>query len=143
MVRSGRLPGVDNDNDGAIDLADFSCYNLFVLGNGLLHAIALEGALKIKEVSYVHAEGFPAGDMKHGVIALIEEGTPVVALVSDGEQGDRMITALEEVRTRGAHVIGISRREPMLGVRASKGRADYTERNAQERFGTRNLERTI
>ncbi len=85
--------------------------NLFVLGNGLLHAIALEGALKIKEVSYVHAEGFPAGDLKHGVIALIEESTPVVALVPEGEQGDRMIIALEEVRTRGAHVIGISRRE--------------------------------
>jgi glucosamine--fructose-6-phosphate aminotransferase (isomerizing) len=83
--------------------------HLFVLGNGLLHPIALEGALKIKEGSYVHAEGFPAGDLKHGVIALIEEGTPVIALVPDGEQRERMITALEEVRARGAHVVGISR----------------------------------
>lgn len=83
--------------------------HLFVLGNGVLHPIALEGALKIKEASYVHAEGFPAGDLKHGVIALIEEETPVIALVPEGEPGERMVTALEEVRARGAHVIGISR----------------------------------
>lgn len=87
--------------------------NLFVLGSGDLYPLALEGALKIKEVSYIHAEGFPAGELKHGVISLIERGTPVIALVPSDASRERVIGAVEQVKARGAYTIGISaRNEP-------------------------------
>lgn len=82
---------------------------MFLLGSGLQYPLALEGALKIKEVSYLHAEGFPAGELKHGVIALVEPGTPVVALVPEDETRGRILVNVGEVKARGARVIGISR----------------------------------
>lgn len=79
------------------------------LGRGILYPIALEGALKLKEISYLHAEGYPAGEMKHGPIALIEEGTPVVAVLGeDGVNREKTISNLMEVRARGGHVIAIT-----------------------------------
>jgi len=82
--------------------------HLFVLGRGASYALALETALKIKEVSYIHAEGFASGDLKHGVIALIEHGTPCIALVpKDATESDVLAGALQ-VKARGATVIGIS-----------------------------------
>jgi glutamine---fructose-6-phosphate transaminase (isomerizing) len=81
--------------------------HLFVLGRGLGYPMALEAALKIKEVSYIHAEGFASGELKHGVIALIEPGTPVIVFVPEGEDEAHMLTAAGEVRARGAYIIGI------------------------------------
>jgi len=83
--------------------------DLFVIGKGVHYPIALEGALKIKEVSYIHAEGFAAGELKHGPIALIEEGTPCIVLVSEDEFQHDMISSAEELKTRGGYVIGIAR----------------------------------
>lgn len=69
--------------------------------------VALEGALKLKEIAYVHAEGFAAGELKHGPIALIEEGVPVVALAPRCETYEKILSNIEEVKTRGAYVIGL------------------------------------
>jgi glucosamine--fructose-6-phosphate aminotransferase (isomerizing) len=78
------------------------------LGRGALYPIALEGALKLKEISYLHAEGYPAGEMKHGPIALLQEGFPVVAVVPDGTNRDKLISNLMEVRARGAAVLAVA-----------------------------------
>jgi len=79
--------------------------HIFCLGRGLLFPIALEAALKIKEISYIHAEGFCGGALKHGPFALIEEGTPIFIISNDDEHGKRMESAAEEVLCRGAHTI--------------------------------------
>jgi len=78
------------------------------LGRGILYPIALEGALKLKEISYLHAEGYPAGEMKHGPIALLQEGFPVVAVVPEGANREKLISNLMEVRARGARVLAIA-----------------------------------
>jgi glucosamine--fructose-6-phosphate aminotransferase (isomerizing) len=78
------------------------------LGRGILYPIALEGALKLKEISYLHAEGYPAGEMKHGPIALLQEGFPVVAVVPTGANRDKLISNLMEVRARGAAVLAVT-----------------------------------
>lgn len=75
------------------------------LGRGNQYPIALEGALKLKEISYIHAEGYPAGEMKHGPIALIDEQLPVVVLAPDNPTFDKVISNMEEVRSRGGRVI--------------------------------------
>ena len=82
--------------------------SIFILGRGVSYAAALESALKIKEVSYIHAEGFAAGELKHGVIALIEKGTPVVIFNPEDETYEDTLSAAHEVSARGAHVIGVS-----------------------------------
>jgi glucosamine--fructose-6-phosphate aminotransferase (isomerizing) len=82
--------------------------SVIFLGRGLLYPLALEGALKLKEISYIHAEGFAAGEMKHGPIALIEDDIPVVMfLVSDGNE-DKSISNLQEAHSRGAKIILIA-----------------------------------
>ncbi len=78
------------------------------LGRGLLHPIALEGALKLKEISYVHAEGYPAGEMKHGPIALVTEGFPVVAVAPRTPLRKKLLANLMEVRARGATVVAVA-----------------------------------
>jgi glucosamine--fructose-6-phosphate aminotransferase (isomerizing) len=78
------------------------------LGRGILYPIALEGALKLKEISYLHAEGYPAGEMKHGPIALLQEGFPVVAVVPGGTNRDKLISNLMEARARGATVLAVA-----------------------------------
>ena len=78
------------------------------LGRGILYPIALEGALKLKEISYLHAEGYPAGEMKHGPIALLQEGFPVVAVVPGGTSRDKLISNLMEARARGAAVLAVA-----------------------------------
>jgi len=82
--------------------------HIFVLGRGVSYATALEAALKIKEVSYIHAEGFAAGELKHGVIALIEKRTPVIIFNPEDETYEDTLSAAHEVKARGAYVIGIS-----------------------------------
>ncbi|MBA2258721.1 MAG: glutamine--fructose-6-phosphate transaminase (isomerizing) [Acidobacteria bacterium] len=78
------------------------------LGRGINYPIALEGALKLKEISYVHAEGYPAGEMKHGPIALIDEQMPVVAIVPNDHVFEKMIGNIQEAKTRGASVIALT-----------------------------------
>ena len=78
------------------------------LGRDILHPIALEGALKLKEISYIHAEGYPAGEMKHGPIALIDEQMPVVVLATKNSVYDKVFANIEEVKARKGIVIGIT-----------------------------------
>jgi glucosamine--fructose-6-phosphate aminotransferase (isomerizing) len=78
------------------------------LGRGINYPIALEGALKLKEISYIHAEGYPAGEMKHGPIALIDERMPVVAIAPDDHVFEKMIGNVQEAKARGASVIAIT-----------------------------------
>jgi glucosamine--fructose-6-phosphate aminotransferase (isomerizing) len=80
------------------------------LGRGINYPIALEGALKLKEISYIHAEGYPAGEMKHGPIALIDEDLPVVILAPQGPHYDKVMSNLQEVRARQGKVIAIGTR---------------------------------
>jgi glucosamine--fructose-6-phosphate aminotransferase (isomerizing) len=82
--------------------------NWLFLGRGYHYPIALEGALKLKEISYIHAEGMPAAEMKHGPIALINEGMPVVFVATRGVQYDKVISNIEEVRARGGRVIAVA-----------------------------------
>ncbi len=78
------------------------------LGRGVNYPIALEGALKLKEISYIHAEGYPAGEMKHGPIALIDESLPVVALCPQGRTYEKMLSNVQEVKARGGRVIAVA-----------------------------------
>jgi glucosamine--fructose-6-phosphate aminotransferase (isomerizing) len=87
------------------------CTDLLYLGRGVHYPIALEGALKLKEISYIHAEGYPAGEMKHGPIALIDEKMPVVIIVPDGPVFAKTMANLEEVKARGGIVIALSDRQ--------------------------------
>lgn len=75
------------------------------LGRGITFPIALEGALKLKEMSYIHAEGYPSGEMKHGPIALIEQDLPVIAIINDDISADKIISNIQEVKARKASVI--------------------------------------
>ena len=81
--------------------------NLLVLGRGIEYPLAMETALKCKEISYMHAEGYAAGEMKHGPIALLDDSFPVVALAPRGPLFDKMLSAVQQVRARGAPVIAI------------------------------------
>ncbi len=86
--------------------------NFLYLGRGINYPIALEGALKLKEISYIHAEGYPAGEMKHGPIALIDENMPVVALVPSGPVFAKMMGNLQEAKTRGAALLAVTDADP-------------------------------
>jgi glucosamine--fructose-6-phosphate aminotransferase (isomerizing) len=84
-------------------------YNNFLyLGRGVNYPIALEGALKLKEISYIHAEGYPAGEMKHGPIALIDEHTPSVVLLTKNGTYEKMLGNIEEIKAREGKVIAVS-----------------------------------
>jgi glutamine---fructose-6-phosphate transaminase (isomerizing) len=86
----------------------FHCTDFLYLGRGINFPIALEGALKLKEISYIHAEGYPAGEMKHGPIALIDEKMPVVVLAPQDRVYDKMVSQIEQVKTRGGIVIAVA-----------------------------------
>jgi glucosamine--fructose-6-phosphate aminotransferase (isomerizing) len=82
--------------------------NWLFLGRGVNYPVALEGALKLKEISYIHAEGMPAAEMKHGPIALIDNGMPVVFVATRNSQYEKVLSNIEEVRSRGGHVIAVA-----------------------------------
>jgi glucosamine--fructose-6-phosphate aminotransferase (isomerizing) len=82
--------------------------NFLYLGRGTLYPIALEGALKLKELSYIHAEGYPAGEMKHGPIALIDERMPVVAIALQNPLFEKMASNIQEAKARGARILAIA-----------------------------------
>ena len=86
----------------------FRAENFLFLGRGINYPIALEGALKLKEISYIHAEGYPAGEMKHGPIALIDESMPVVAIAPHDAVFEKMLSNIEEVKARSGIVIAVT-----------------------------------
>jgi glucosamine--fructose-6-phosphate aminotransferase (isomerizing) len=90
----------------------FKSPNFLYLGRGIDYPIALEGALKLKEISYIHAEGYPAGEMKHGPIALIDENFPVVALVTGDRVYEKVLNNLQEVKARDGRVVAVTDRSP-------------------------------
>jgi glucosamine--fructose-6-phosphate aminotransferase (isomerizing) len=83
-------------------------HNALYLGRGVNYPVALEGALKLKEISYIHAEGYPAAEMKHGPIALIDENMPVIAIAPDDAIYEKIISNLEEVKARNGRIISIA-----------------------------------
>jgi glucosamine--fructose-6-phosphate aminotransferase (isomerizing) len=95
----------DRLKDIAQDLAAFD--HIYMIGRGLQYTTALEAALKVKEVSYIHTEAFAGGELKHGPLALIEEGTPVFVFISRDNE-DRIISNAQEVKARGGFVIGVA-----------------------------------
>jgi glucosamine--fructose-6-phosphate aminotransferase (isomerizing) len=98
---------LDNDIQAIVSTFNEAKGSMF-LGRGFSYPIALEGALKLKELSYVHAEGYPAGEMKHGPLALIEEGMPVVVLAPRDNYYKKTISNMQEVVARGAKVLLIT-----------------------------------
>ncbi len=83
----------------------------FFIGRGFSYPTALEGALKLKEITYIHGEGYAAGELKHGPLALIDDDVPVVAIAPPGKSHDKTLSNVEEVKARGAKVIGLGSRE--------------------------------
>ena len=96
-------------NDAIRDIAEkyYQCSNFLYLGRQYNFPVALEGALKLKEISYIHAEGYPAAEMKHGPIALVDENTPSVFLMPQGLVYEKVMANLEEIRARGGPVIAV------------------------------------
>jgi glucosamine--fructose-6-phosphate aminotransferase (isomerizing) len=86
----------------------FKASNFLFIGRGINYPIAMEGALKLKEISYIHAEGYPAGEMKHGPIALIDEAMPVVAIVTRDGLYEKMVSQIEQAKARGGIVIALA-----------------------------------
>jgi glucosamine--fructose-6-phosphate aminotransferase (isomerizing) len=110
-----------DDNAVYLDLAErFHGYrNFLFLGRGINYPIALEGALKLKEISYIHAEGYPAGEMKHGPIALIDREMPVVVIAVQDSVYDKMISQVEQVKARSGIVIAIATEgDDFIGTKA-------------------------
>jgi glucosamine--fructose-6-phosphate aminotransferase (isomerizing) len=85
-----------------------SASDFLFIGRHTGYPAALEGALKLKEISYIHAEGYPAGELKHGPIALVEPGVPVVAIATECHVYPKMLSNIQEVRARGADVIAVA-----------------------------------
>jgi len=82
--------------------------DMYFIGRGLDYAVAMEGSLKLKEISYVHSEAMPAGELKHGTLALVTKGTPVVVVLTQRHLYDKTVSGLQEVKARGARVIAVS-----------------------------------
>jgi glucosamine--fructose-6-phosphate aminotransferase (isomerizing) len=82
--------------------------HLFLIGRGLDYVLALEGALKLQEVAYLHADAYAAGEMKHGTMALITPGIPVIALATQQHLRDKAINNIKEIKARDAYVVGIT-----------------------------------
>ena len=91
--------------------------DVFYIGRSLDYDVALEGSLKLKEISYIHSEAYPAGELKHGTISLITDGTPVIALATNEELFEKTLSNVKEVKTRGARVVRCGHR---VGVRESR-----------------------
>ena len=99
----------------------FQRKHFLYLGRGINYPVALEGALKLKEISYIHAEGYPAGEMKHGPIALIDEAMPVMAVATRDSVYEKMISQIEQVKARDGIVIALATE----GDEAIAHKADY------------------
>ena len=83
--------------------------DVFYIGRGIDYYVSMEGSLKLKEVSYIHSEAMAAGELKHGTLALIEDGMPVIALATQDRLFDKMLSNIKEVKARGGYVIAIAK----------------------------------
>ena len=101
---------VDKDEIEKIAMDMKDAQNAFYLGRGVDYTTAREAALKLKEISYIYTEAFAAGELKHGPIALIDQGTPVLCVVTQESLEEKMISNIKEVKARGAFVIAITRK---------------------------------
>lgn len=112
-MRSKIVEALDGNNSQLITLAQQlkDKRDFYYIARGNNFAIAAEGALKLKEISYIHAEGMPAGELKHGTLALIESGTPVVAICPNDHTYSETLSNATEAKSRGAFIIGVSDRE--------------------------------
>jgi glucosamine--fructose-6-phosphate aminotransferase (isomerizing) len=97
----------------------FQARDFLYLGRGICYPIALEGALKLKEISYIHAEGYPAGEMKHGPIALIDDKMPVVVLANHNEVLEKVLSNMQEVRARSGRLIAVTEADNTLAINMS------------------------
>lgn len=106
----GKVKEILDKNDKILEIAKTikDATNMLYLGRGVNYPVALEGALKLKEISYIHAEGYPAAEMKHGPIALIDENMPVVAIALKDTIYDKIISNLQEVKARRGRIIAIA-----------------------------------
>ncbi len=86
----------------------YNCHSIFFIGRNLDYAVSMEGSLKLKEISYIHSEAYAAGELKHGTISLIEDGTLVVALATGQDLFDKTVSNIKEVKARGAVVMGVT-----------------------------------
>ncbi|MFH1311033.1 MAG: glutamine--fructose-6-phosphate transaminase (isomerizing) [Nanoarchaeota archaeon] len=118
---SGKLREVLDKSGEIKEIAEIfkSSSNFLYLGRGINFPVALEGALKLKEISYIHAEGYPAAEMKHGPIALIDENMPIVFLATNGTVFEKVLSNMEEVRARGGKIITITDRDDQTIKRLS------------------------
>jgi len=107
--------------------------NALFVGRGLLYPLALEGALKLKEISYIHSEGFAAGELKHGPIALVDENTPVVALAPSGELFGKLASNVREIAARKGQIVLIGDRQALLAL-ADVAAASLTLPECDERI---------
>ena len=89
--------------EGVVDAED-----IYFIGRGLDYAVAMEGSLKLKEISYLHSEAMPAGELKHGTLALITDGVPVVVVITQRSVYDKTISAVQEVKARGGKIIAVA-----------------------------------
>ncbi len=110
-----------NDEYRELALRFFKAEDFLFLGRGINYPVALEGALKLKEISYIHAEGYPAGEMKHGPIALIDESMPVVAVATQDRLYEKMVSQIQQAKARGGVIIALATE----GDEAIEQEADY------------------
>ncbi|MDA8214046.1 MAG: glutamine--fructose-6-phosphate transaminase (isomerizing) [Nitrospiraceae bacterium] len=107
----------------------FKAKDFLYLGRGINYPIALEGALKLKEISYIHAEGYPAGEMKHGPIALIDEDVPVVVLAPSGKLYEKVLSNMEEAKSRGGAIIAVTSNNDGAAKKLSRYSVSINESN--------------
>ena len=114
-----------NSKDQMIEIAPniANKNNALFLGRGIFYPIAKEGALKLKEISYIHAEAYPAGELKHGPLALIDENMPVIALAPESEIAEKLISNLEEVKARGGTLYVCA--DPSVNIDVKSGKLIY------------------
>jgi glucosamine--fructose-6-phosphate aminotransferase (isomerizing) len=105
----GKIEKVLDNNDLSLEIAKIykTCKNFLYLGRGFNFPVALEGALKLKEISYIHAEGYPAAEMKHGPIALIDENMPIVVIATKFEHYDKIVSNIQEIKSRKGKIIAL------------------------------------
>ena len=105
----GKIEKVLNNNDLTLEIAKIykDAKNFLYLGRGFNFPVALEGALKLKEISYIHAEGYPAAEMKHGPIALIDENMPIVVIATKFEHYDKIVSNIQEIKSRKGKIIAL------------------------------------
>ena len=101
------MQSVLNEKDHYKEIAEqiFNHESIFFIGRGVDYALSMEGSLKLKEISYINSQSYAAGELKHGTISLIEEGTPVIAIVTEEGLAEKTISNIKEVKSRGAKVI--------------------------------------